>query len=155
MFPDVYEEQRSRCRPTPPVGDGTQTRAPRRRRDKTDPDDHWEDVRILVIRPSMKQKLFVSFARSLLILALLLPACKIARTTDAQAQSQSASHYPAGSGYPAPILTLFQNEQQAETHCPRDTVVWLNLSSASITSWASGGTPTPSMGPSSVSKRRT
>jgi hypothetical protein len=112
------------------VGDGTPTRAPRRRgATKTDPDDHWEDVRILVIRPSMKQKLFVSFARSLLVLALLLPACKIARTTDAPAQSQSASRYPAGSGYPAPTLTLFQNEQQAETHCPQDTVVRLNLSS--------------------------
>jgi hypothetical protein len=34
-----------------------------------------------------------------------------------------------GSGYPAPTLTLFQNEQQAQRHCPQDTVVWLNLPS--------------------------
>ena len=34
-----------------------------------------------------------------------------------------------GSGYPAPTLTLFQNEQQAQKHCPQDTVVWLNLTS--------------------------
>jgi hypothetical protein len=67
------------------------------------------------------KKLFVNFAGSLLILALLLPA--------ARAQSQSATRYPAGSGYPAPTLTLFQNEQQAQKNCPQDTVVWLNLSS--------------------------
>src|SRR5215467_7962539 len=70
----------------------------------------------------MKRKLFVNLAGSLLILALLAPA--------ARAQSQSAARYPAGSGYPAPTLTLFQNEQQAQKHCPHDTVVWLNLSSA-------------------------
>ena len=69
----------------------------------------------------MKRKLIVNLARSLLILALLLPA--------ARAQSQSASRYPAGSGYPAPTLTLFRNEQQAQKHCPQDKVVWLNLSS--------------------------
>jgi hypothetical protein len=69
----------------------------------------------------MKRKLFVNFARSLLILALLVPV--------ARAQSQSDSRYTAGSGYPAPTLTLFQNEQQAQRHCSRDTVVWLNLSS--------------------------
>jgi len=69
----------------------------------------------------MKRKLFVNFTGSLLIIALLLSA--------AWAQSQSASRYPAGSGYPAPTLTLFQNEQQAQKHCPQDTVVWLNLSS--------------------------
>ena len=69
----------------------------------------------------MKRKLFVNFTGSLLIIALLLSA--------AWAQSQSAPRYPAGSGYPAPTLTLFQNEQQAQRHCPQDTVVWLNLSS--------------------------
>jgi hypothetical protein len=53
----------------------------------------------------MKRKLFVNFAGSLLILALLFSA--------ARAQFQSAQRYPAGSGYPAPTLTLFQNEQQA------------------------------------------
>jgi hypothetical protein len=69
----------------------------------------------------MKRKLFVNLAGSLLILALLFSA--------ARAQSQSAQRYPAGSGYPAPTLTLFQNEQQAQRHCPQDTVVWLNLPS--------------------------
>jgi hypothetical protein len=69
----------------------------------------------------MKLKLFVNCSRLLLVLALVLSA--------ARAQSQSASHYPAGSGYPAPTLTLFQNEQQAQKHCPQDVVVWLNLSS--------------------------
>ena len=69
----------------------------------------------------MKRKLLVNFAGSLLIIALLL--------STAWDQSQSASRYPAGSGYPAPTLTLFQNEQQAQKHCPQDTVVWLNLSS--------------------------
>lgn len=80
-----------------------------------------EDVRISASTLSMKRKLFVNFAGSLLILALLL--------TTARARSQSASRYPAGSGYPAPTLTLFQNEQQAHKHCPQDTVVWLNPSS--------------------------
>lgn len=70
---------------------------------------------------SMKQKLFVNFIGSLLILALPFSA--------ARAQSQSAQRYPAGSGYPAPTLTLFQNEPQAQKHCPQDAVVWLNLSS--------------------------
>jgi hypothetical protein len=70
----------------------------------------------------MKRKLFVNFASSLLIVALLFSA--------AWAQSQSALRYPAGSGYPAPTLTLFQNEEQAQKHCPQDAVVWLNLSSA-------------------------
>lgn len=69
----------------------------------------------------MKRKLFASFAGSLLMLVLLLPV--------ARAQSQSVSRYPAGSGFPAPTLTLFQNEQQAQKHCPQDKVVWLNLSS--------------------------
>jgi hypothetical protein len=46
-----------------------------------------------------ERKLFINFASSLLILALLL--------TTPRAQSQSASRYPAGSGYPAPTLTLF------------------------------------------------
>jgi len=69
----------------------------------------------------MKRNLFVNFAGSLVILAVLF--------SGARAQSQSATRYPAGSGYPAPTLTLFQNEQQAQRHCPQDTVVWLNLSS--------------------------
>src|SRR5215472_4794205 len=71
----------------------------------------------------MKRNLFVNFAGTLLILALLSSAAR------AQSQSQSVSRYPAGSGYPAPTLTLFQNEQQAQKHCPQDKVVWLNLSS--------------------------
>ena len=70
----------------------------------------------------MKRKLFVNFASSLLILALLF--------STARGQSQSALRYPAGSGYSAPTLTLFQNEQQIQKHCPQDTVVWPNLSSA-------------------------
>jgi hypothetical protein len=69
----------------------------------------------------MKRKLFVNFACSLFIVALLFTA--------ARAQPQSGQRYPAGSGYPAPTLTLFQNEQQAQKNCPQDTVVWLNLSS--------------------------
>jgi hypothetical protein len=64
---------------------------------------------------SMNRKLFVNCAGSLLILALLFSA--------ARAQSQSAARYLAGSGYLAPTLTLFQNEQQAQKYCSQDTVV--------------------------------
>lgn len=92
----------------------------------------------------MKRKLFVNFALSLLIVALLLPA--------ARTQSQSAARYPAGSGYPAPTLTLFENEQQAQKHCPQDTIVWLNLPSG-IISRVSDGRPTPTTALSSVRKR--
>ena len=30
-------------------------------------------------------------------------------------------------GFAAGDLTLYQTEQQAQKHCPQDTVVWLNL----------------------------
>lgn len=34
-----------------------------------------------------------------------------------------------GSAYTAGRLTLYPTEQQAQKHCPKDTVVWLNLPS--------------------------
>lgn len=61
----------------------------------------------------MKQIIAVRASRWILLLVLLF----------------SAGAANAQSGYPAPTLTLFQNEQQAQKHCPKDTVVWLNLTS--------------------------
>jgi len=37
--------------------------------------------------------------------------------------------YAAVGQSPTPLLTTFPSEQQAEQHCPTDTVVWLNLPS--------------------------
>jgi hypothetical protein len=36
---------------------------------------------------------------------------------------------PPQSAAPAPTMTLFRNEAQAQAHCPKDTIVWINLSS--------------------------
>jgi hypothetical protein len=52
--------------------------------------------------------------RLVLLLALLL--------------SLSCAHRP-GLADPSGTLTLYATEQQAQKHCPKDTVVWLNLPS--------------------------
>src|SRR5215469_18577130 len=74
--------------------------------------------------PARARRLFFNFRSVLAILAIVL----FLSPGLARSQSQQ-ERYPAGSGYPAPTLTLFQNEQQAQRSCPQDTVVWLNLSS--------------------------
>jgi hypothetical protein len=36
----------------------------------------------------------------------------------------------ASCGHPPPVLVAFRTEQQAQEHCPGDTVVWLDLENA-------------------------
>lgn len=64
----------------------------------------------------MIPKRFVSMAYLLLTIVVFCSGAW------AQSQLVPLSHS-------APTLTLFQSEQQAQTHCPQDTVVWLNLAS--------------------------
>jgi hypothetical protein len=65
----------------------------------------------------MKSKRTLGLIRLVLIFAVLLSAAGV--------ESQQLVPSPP----PAATLTLFQNEAQAQAHCPQDTVVWLNLSS--------------------------
>jgi len=50
---------------------------------------------------------------------VLLPAVGFTRA----APSYGAAYAAAS---PTPLLRLFPTESQAQAHCPRDTVVWLN-----------------------------
>jgi hypothetical protein len=36
----------------------------------------------------------------------------------------------ASCGHPPPVLVAFRTEQQAQQHCPGDTVVWLDIENA-------------------------
>jgi hypothetical protein len=36
----------------------------------------------------------------------------------------------ASCGHPPPLLVAFRTEQQAQQHCPGDTVVWLDIENA-------------------------
>jgi hypothetical protein len=66
----------------------------------------------------MMTKRTVGLTRLVLILTVLLSAVRV------ESQQLAPSAPP-----PSATLTLFQNEAQAQAHCPQDKVVWLNLSS--------------------------
>lgn len=65
----------------------------------------------------MKRRYIAGLMRLLPILVALLFAVRV--------ESQQLAPSPPS----AATLTLFQNESQAQAHCPQDTVVWLNITS--------------------------
>ena len=76
----------------------------------------------------MRRHIRANLSRSLLVLAFLF-SLFCARPTLTLTYGQ-ASLVPSGPGKEAASsLTLYRAEQQAQKHCPKDTVVWLNLPS--------------------------
>ena len=74
----------------------------------------------------MRRHITANFTRSLLVLAFL---CSLFCVRPTLTYGQ-ASLLPGGPGKEAAgSLTLYRTEQQAQNHCPKDTVVWLNLPS--------------------------
>lgn len=71
----------------------------------------------------MRRHIRANFSHALLVLAFLFSLfCARPALTYGQV-SLLPSKEAAGS------LTLYRTEQQAQKHCPKDTVVWLNLPS--------------------------
>jgi hypothetical protein len=71
----------------------------------------------------MRRHITAKFPRSLLVLAFLFSVF-CARPALTYGQAGTAARSTAGSA--ARLLTLYRTEQQAQNHCPKDTVVWLD-----------------------------
>jgi hypothetical protein len=69
----------------------------------------------------------------------------------APAPVAAATQAPAASD----SLQLFDTEEAAQKHCPKDQVVWLNTRSGTTTKRGCAGTAAPSMAPTSIGRELT
>jgi hypothetical protein len=79
----------------------------------------------------LKRNIRAKFSHCLLVFGFLLSlVCGLAAPSNGQPGNAAVKAAAANSFFQAKAaaanLTLFRTEQQAQNHCPKDAVVWLN-----------------------------